>query len=475
MPRERARGRRGWLAILCLLAWVPACGAILGIDDGILEDSGSEHDAGGTADHDAAADGGHARDSSKGGVDASTPPPPTDGGAIVYVSADGSASTPCGTRSEPCLTVHDGVATATALVTPKRSATVWIGEGDYAESVVLASGVSIRGGFTPDWTVAVGGPGTVITGAGSATLTAKSLKGQITVSTVTLKSTASPDPGESVYGVFATSEADAGAPLTLEDVVIKLGPAGAGAVGTKGAGGPPAGASCLTSGNPYLGAGGADAPNAGTFSIDGFTPSDGATGSPGGPGLTGAPGKAGCAMPCIGGCASDSCNAAPSNEVCAAPGPGGCGGGGGAGGTGGAGGGSSIALFVWNVPVIVKGGALGAGDGGDGAKGGPGGNGGPGGTGPKPATASCPSACAIQDLVLCENTEFSTATSADGAPGGTGGLGGGGGDGAGGSSYSLYAGGSSSPIVSGVVAYSQGKAGAGSPLGISAQQGSSSE
>jgi hypothetical protein len=460
------------MAAAFLLACLPACGAILGIEEGTLEDAGGGAEAG--ADGATGRDAGHAHDAgSTDGHDGSAacnmaPVPLGDAGSIVYVSANGSASLPCGKKATPCLTVQDGVATATALVAQGGAAVVWVGQGAYSESVTLASGVSIRGGFATDWTVPRCGAPTVITGVTGATLTATNLKTPITVSTMTLHGTSSPAPGESVYGVFATSDGDAGAGLTLEDVTIALGPAGNGTPGLTGTDGAGADASCSTSGNPFVGEPGSGASNSGTFSIDGFTPSSASKGSQGGTGLTGSVGAAGCAQPCIEGCTDGLCSAQAENPVCAAVGPGGCGGGGGGGGTGGGGGGSSVALFAWNVPVLVQGGALGAGNGGPGGMGGPGG---PGGAAPAPTSASCVSACTYSGLT-CVTSSNATATSTNGAPGGQGGTGGRGGGGAGGSSYSLYSGGSSTTSFSGAVAYSHGKAGLGTPAGIAAQEGS---
>jgi hypothetical protein len=451
----------GWLAASLLLAWLPACGALLGVEEGTLEDAGTE---GGTRTDGAKGphDAGDAGDARKNAKDAQIPlsdagaPPRGDGGPVtVYVSVEGSPSMPCGSKTEPCLTVHDGVATAKTVMSPGGIATVWVAQGAYTESVTLVSGVSIQGGYAADWTLADGGPPTTIIGVEGATLTAKDLTSPVKLSSLTLESTPSPGLGKSVYGIFATSSNDAGAPLTLENVVIELGPAGDGTPGLAGATGAAAPEMC-SSGNPFMGGVGPDAPDNGTFSASGFTPARGSSGLPGGTG------------PCVNGCVTVlACDPTSEPAVCATGGVGGCGGGGGAGGTGGGGGGSSVALFVWNVPVTVQGGALGAGNGGNGAMGGPGGTGAPGGAAPAPPTVECIASCAYQPG--CVNTKESAAGAA-GSVGGQGGSGGHGGGGAGGSSYSVYSGGAYSPSFSGTT-YSQGNAGGGTPSGTVAQQG----
>jgi hypothetical protein len=150
--------------------------------------------------------------------------------------------------------------------------------------------------------------------------------------------------------------------------------------------------------------------------------------------------------------------------VCAAGGTAGCGGGGGLGGTGGGGGGSSIGIFAWNVPIIVKGGTVTAGNGGNGASGGPGGNGAQGGMGGDPPTATCHASCAYGSNG-CYNSD-TTVTGNAGTVGGVGAAGGMGGAGAGGSSYGIYWAGSTPPsLLSGATAHA-GNAGSGSVPGI---------
>jgi len=477
-PRKRirvpfARVAARWLALVGLLAFLPACGAILGIEAGTLEDAGATDEAGrAPLDAERPQDTGKAKDASK--VDAGSVVHGDGGPVLVFVSADGSASTPCGTKAKPCLTVHDGVATAAAEMAPHAAATVWVAAGNYTESVSLVSGISIAGGFGPSWTLPDAGEPTTITGETGATITIKNATGPVTLSNLTLQSTTSPGPSESVYGVFATSDADAGAQVTLENVFVRLGPAGSGTVGHVGAVGDPAEATCSTSGSGATGEPGPGAQNSGTFSIDGFTPTSGSSGMSGATGGWGNVGTQGCAKSCIAGCNAGFCVPTPSADVCAPGGPAGCGGGGGAGGGGGGGGGSSIALFAWNVPVTVEGGLLGAGNGGDGAPGGVGGPGAPGGAGSAPQTAMCPTSCAYSSMGVCSNTD-GTAMSQSGTVGAQGGTGGPGGPGAGGSSYSVYSGGSAVLSLSGTVMYAQGSAGTGTPNGTAAQQGAFAE
>jgi hypothetical protein len=399
--------------------------------------------------------------------------PRTDGGPIlVYVNGDApTPSMPCGSKANPCLTISDGVAAAAVLAGSTVTASVWIAAGTYTESVILSSGVSLQGGYGPDWTLPDGGDagaGTVVRGVSSNTITATNLTAPATISNLTLTSTGSPKDGESVFGVFASSDTDAGAPLVLADVIVTLGRAGNGVPGVKGEAGATAPATCTGVGNPTSGATGADAVSNGTFSATGFVPGSGSNGGNGGVGLTGAVGVQTCDSSCVAGCSIGICDMSAS-KVCAAGAAGGCGGGGGLGGTGGGGGGSSVALFAWNVPVTVHNGALRSGNGGAGASGGGGGSG-AGGAAPGAApTAACPTSCTYQGA-NCANTD-TTVTGGNGTSGGPGGAGGGGGAGAGGSTYSVYYAGLVPSFVGNVV-YAQGVAGTGSPLGVASPTGS---
>ncbi len=61
----------------------------------------------------------------------------------VFVSSSGSDSATCGPIAEPCGTVQWGIDRATSL----GLGNVYVAAGDYAESVILADGVSVYGGY----------------------------------------------------------------------------------------------------------------------------------------------------------------------------------------------------------------------------------------------------------------------------------------------------------------------------------------
>jgi len=508
---------RAVVAGVAFLAALPACGAILGIEAGTLDDAGAEvasvstHDGGGDQHdatkppRDAAGDAGfdvgsdvvtdtgvllgdavaRAPDAASDAVvdvatheadahDASSVLRADGGPVIIYVDPASSATSPCGTQTAPCPTISDGLTAASqALAATPGTATIWVAQGSYMESITVPSGISIQGGFTATWTQPDGGDasaGTVITAVSGATVSVKDLVQPVTLSTLTLMGSPSPGPSGSVYGVFATSDHDASAPLTLDRVVVLLGPGGPGQPGMPGGMGPVAPPTCGTSSTPSVGVPGGSATTNGSFSENGFSPANGMNGGQGGGGTTGTAGMQVCNSSCWPGCGAFGCNdVVGESSVCAAGGAAGCGGGGGFGGMGGGGGGSSIALFAWNVPVTVKNGSLIAGNGGAGATGGSPGQGNQGSQGGAPATETCHASC-TQNGFTCTNNDVPVIGNA-GTVGGVGASGGMGGQGAGGSSYSVYWAGSSSPQFIGAVQYQQGTPGSGSVPGVAAEIG----
>jgi hypothetical protein len=266
-----------------------------------------------------------------------------------------------------------------------------------------------------------------------------------------LGKTASPLPGESVYGVFAK-----GASLAFEAVTVNVGPAGAGVDGDAGAPGSTGGTKCATgagtaglAGTPGVGA------DAGAMGPAGYVPVNGA------PGL--GDGKVGSNGTCTAACAGNEYTVCKPNTVNCSKAQGcvsalaGCGGTPGQGGAGGAGGGSSIAVFGWDATLTLTGGSFVGGNGGNGGKGGNGGSGGGGGTGTTEQEG-----CATCSGTNCGSVGNTTV--AAGGLGGTGGAGGTGGGGAGGWSYGVFAGGPQGKIT--VVQpplYQHGTQGTGGP------------
>jgi len=478
-PKAEARGR---LLALVLAGMLPSCATILGIEAGTLEatDGGPLQDAqqadGRTGD--AAVDGRHADGSRADAQDARAEARDALADShvnpgVIYVATSGSDVPQCGTQASPCATIHNGIARAVA----SRATTVDIGVGTYDDAITLPSGLTVQGGFTATWAPGSdGGAATVIQGQANPPVTAADLASPTTLSSVTVINQQTPAAGESLYGVFVTGVADAGAPLTLDNVIVTVASAGAGNSGTQALPAAPAAASCTASDGASEGNGGQGGTNPGTFGAGGYTTGDG---SPGTDGTAGHAGKAGAQVcfnlgECHNGCSSALCGVLTVPIPCAAGGAPGCGGGGGGGGGGGQGGGSSIALYVWGAKVAANGGSFHSGNGG---AGGVAAVGAPGAVG-SPATAPPSQTCA-PTVGNCGQTTCSatsaTVSGTAGTAGGSGGAGGPGGGGAGGSSYAVFYEGAAPPVITGTtLTFGQaGSGGGGAPAGQSGQLGTS--
>ena len=369
----------------------------------------------------------------------------------VYVSINGTDSPTCGVRTAPCQTIQSGVDQAKLL----GRSTVYIARGTYKETVTLAAGITLEGGWdtlSAQWVPICGSDeisavkiqmpdsaNTVVTASftGAATLRLMSLLGKTTVAA-----------GESIYGVRARD-----ASITLESVVVTLGAAGAGTDGDAGAGGADGSTKCAQGdGGAGVAAGDGPGATAGSFTENGYQPSSGALGSS--DGGTGSAGSCSTSTSCTTTCQPNVCTSGCVNPL------GGCGGSPGSGGGGGSGGGSSIAVYGWNAKITLLGGSFTAGNGGNGGAGGAGGTGGAGGAG-----------TAEQELCLsCINNGASCATVGDytlatGIQGGVGGGGGHGGGGAGGYSYAVFNGGDAGTVaLQNSPAFVHGTAGQGGPV-----------
>lgn len=497
----RRRLGAGWVAIALLNS--SACSAILGIEPGILDEdagnagttssggssgsgsggtagtsgtsgTGGSSGSGGDASIDGASGtgGGPDGDASEldangdGSSDGSACSAGPDTAHAIFVSLGGSAdSTVCGSPDVPCKTINLGIQRAVALA---RSV-VYVNVGTYNESVQLAAGVAVEGGWNQlgvSWSrdcgahpeaLAVIAP-TVATRA----VVAMDLKGTATLRTLTIHSktgaTDGTGHGESVYGVFATSSG-AGTPTTvnLEGVAVLANKAGDGSTG--GTPGTPAQASngCApaetganASPNSNVGTGSP----AGSFSIAGYTPHDGSTGPVGSVGGNGTS-LPGSTVDCWT-CTSGSCAGSAPNGMTSTGEPGipGCGGLGGGGGLAGKGGGASVGVFAWQATVHLTAGSFVSSSGGKGGAGGEGASGGLGGPGATGAIGpTCTTGCVSRDI--CAPSCVSICLGAQGGgpggaggPGGKGGQGGKGGGGAGGPSYGTYVGGGGSITLS---------------------------
>jgi hypothetical protein len=427
-PRSSFFGGRGvLLACAALGIGAAACGAILGVQDGVLDTDGG-------------ADASPQMDATQADVLTATDAGPGDTGVPdagdgsteeagipcadrtvnvntgVFVAQTGGTDQPsCGSIASPCSTLQMGITQAQH----SGATTVYVATGTYEESIAVPSGLTIVG--TSGWTPVCGiaavtavsiempdGGGTVVTVAADA--------GSVTLRYLGILGNAQPAAaGQSLYGIFGP-----GAAFTLDTIAVTMGSGGAGATGNIGATDLSAPNGCPEGTGASGGAASNTPPPAppGTFGPNGYVPGTGATGaSDGGSGSAG-----GCSPPLIQFC---SCGVS-----CALP-LSGCGGFPGQGGIGGQGGGSSIGVYGWNSAVTIVGGTYLAGNGGNGGNGG---DGGPGGAGGGESAESC----------TC--TGFGPQQYI-GGPGGAGGPGGRGGGGAGGFSYAIFLGGDAGTLT----------------------------
>ena len=369
----------------------------------------------------------------------------------VFVSAAAGSfpSGPC-LPSSPCTTI--GAALAAAATS--HATEVYIDEGTYTEQVTIPAGITrIRGG----WKFSAGGSWTIdcssarftsttITAPASVnkTVIAQDLPAPVSLETLVIKSKATANASESLYGVFATGTSTS---LTLIDTTVITTAGGNGAPGSAGGAGAAGGTGCAagTASAATPGTAPGVAANV-TYGPSGAIVTSGLSGTAGGNGGNGAAGMPSCAdtYDFCDGDPPEYCPSPPpppAGMVCAAGGAPGCGGGPGAPGAGGGGGGSSIALYAWDATVVVKGGALQPGNGGTG------GGGGAGGASGQPSAGTAGAAAGgtglpctertIKGMQVCGGRAF-TVTGMGGGPGANGAVGPGGGGGAGGDSYAYY-------------------------------------
>lgn len=381
-------------------------------------------------------DGEAVADSGGGEAALESCPQTPDGQRGLFVSVAGQDTSDCGSKGTPCRTLATGQA---RLQTSADHDTLYLGPGQFSGNLDLIPGVHLSGGWDAAWerdcdrprdTVIKGGPDSGSGGlpvlalrAGEARLSYLIIEGQ---------DSGQVEPGQSVYGLWTAGAAQL---LELDQVQVIVPDAGDGSGGKAGVAEE---ASALTcgSGTGADGHPGADGqPQAGRFAELGYEPGHGAAGLAGTPGDVGIaelaqPGTAltfACASPCGDGI-----------EVilpAGGDGAGGCGGAPGQGAEPGSGGGSSVAVWVGAGRLVVRGGFIRAGAGGDGgagALGGQGGQGAPGRPGEPGALRTVEAACCAAPTTVA-------------APGGSAGSGGRGGDGgasaggAGGYSLAIFA------------------------------------
>jgi hypothetical protein len=348
-----------------------------------------------------------------------------DKGKAVFVAVNGDDAN-AGSRAEPMKSIQAAIEKARAT-----AADVYIAEGEYAESLTLADGVSLYGGFAAAW---VRDPAVVTKVASPAPKAIGGVNvGGLVIDGLTIVSADAAKAGQSSYGILLASSS--AVTISNNDISAgnganggdgKDGKSGAeGKAGSNGgngctiacapSGGAPGGAPGFPGG---LGGNGSDARAAGSPGIDGFGPAAGghggggrvgaagSNGSDGGQGTAGSTGTDGTGLGTVtlsgylavdgkagtsgldgsggggGGGGGSNCG----GLFCLARGNGG--GGGGAGGSfgqgaaGGRGGGGSFGIFLSKSPTVVaENNTFHLGKAGLGGKGGTGGKGGAGGAG----------------------------------------------------------------------------------------------
>jgi hypothetical protein len=377
----------------------------------------------------------------------------------VFVAAPplGADSDTCGTSDAPCATI----ALASTHATTQARGFVYLGAGEYAESLTLAAGLTLIGGWDNAggaWTrqcTATRAHSAVIASHDNVAVQAQ-FDGSATLDTLTIRSKSQASPGESVYGVMLRGAATE---LHLNEVAVEAADAGDGVEGAPGNAGADGRSGC-SAGDASRGA---DATTpaagavAGTFGPNGYTPADGQPGSAGMRGGNGSLGEASC-VTCrdqiadqrpelracqnliLNPCLSD---VTPERSCGDVSDTAGCAGKPGAGGAPGGGGGSSVAVYVWDGTLVLQGATLQAGNGGLGAIAGVGGKGGSGGKGVAgKAGSTCESTLTLVGVLMGTGPSAAGGGASAGGPGGPGGDGASGGAGAGGFSYALFKGGS---------------------------------
>lgn len=407
---------------------------------------------------------------------------------VFVVPGHGDAGSPsgvCGTQTNPCRSIAEGISRATAT----SVGNVYLARGSYSEDgIALAKAVALRGGFDP----AAGWQRCVLVSTGlvdpslttvsaitaTKTISASDLGGNATLDSLTITSKAAAGKvsgtldGESLYGIFATGSSTS---VTMTDVVVTVANGGDGADGADApapaaadavAAGAPCPASPTASGAAGVSPNAAPIGAAGSFTAAGYVVGEGNGGSPGAAGGNGT-----CTPPsaigaiCRPSFDNSSCQALQGTPTAGTPS---CGGKGGGGGLHGAGGGSSIAVFAAGATVSLSGGSLTPGQGGAGGNGGLGHGGGLPGTAADGHTFMCcvDGSCAFSQGICSCLSALVEHPGGKCTAGGAGGNGGNGSGGAGGWSAAIVKIGGAAVTTSPSTKVSHQQPGAGGLNGI---------
>lgn len=414
-----------------------------------------------------------------------------DSANAFYVRPTGNDANP-GTRAQPFATIQAAI---DAADNAGASGDVYVAAGDYAESLILKSRVSVYGGFDPvTWTRDTAQFRPAIAGGPTAVL--GSVTNQLTLEGLAITAADAPAPGGSSIGVLLANSA--GVIIRGNWITAGAGVAGvagttgggAGTRGSDGSGGANAGI-CIPpragggGGGNYqaggaggnggafggFGGGAGSGPSGGDAGGGGSTGNDGGGGDPGGAGGAGTDGAAGASFGGVGasgylpakggdglsdgthGSGAGGGGGAGGTVVSCGPGGGGGGGGGqrGTGGQGGAGGGASVGIVLADTTTAtLTDNLITTGAGGNGGNGKAGGNGGSGGSGADGGNRGC-------EFPL--NTPC-TGWGGDGGNGGSGGRGGHGAGGGGGPSIGIVESAAAAGVLNGNT-FNLGTAGGG--------------
>jgi hypothetical protein len=150
------------------------------------------------------------------------PPPPSD--AIFVDGLAGDDGSP-GTMAAPMKTVQAGISAAQL-----GGVDVYISVGTYAESITLADGVGVFGGYdaADAWSFS---PANVVTISGGTTaVLGTSINTETHLANLTIVAADSATPGTSSHGLYIVSSTG----LVVSDVTVQSGAGGAGGVGSTG-------------------------------------------------------------------------------------------------------------------------------------------------------------------------------------------------------------------------------------------------
>jgi hypothetical protein len=396
-------------------------------------------------------DGGGGSTDGGGDADAAASPPATACNpdekldmSQIFVSTAGTATTGC-SETLPCASIQAGIAAAAA----QGKTTVYVDQGVYPEQLTLSAGIAIRGARsrTDGWAPICGDARLTATKVHPPTgvdraVIAQDLGGAASLEALDVQYATVAQPGQSMYGVFATG---ATTTLSLVDVTMVVPAGGAGTNGAAGTAGVAGGASDCGHGvsNPAAAATPATpASNASivTYDASGANPATGGVGVIGGEGhsTSAPPGSSQCSDNLVG-CKPDPSEGVPcaGNDTTSCVGGGtGCGGTAGGVGGGGGTGGSSIALYAFGAIVTTTRGALQPGAGGNGGSGGAGGAAG-GATGGFESASVCTGCAGTGAACGCSGHQTITGQNSLGSTAGAAGPTGAGA--AGGDSWAFYA------------------------------------